>query len=311
MRLCQDRHRTRLGPFRSAPRSAQPGKRGNLRPIRWQASDAPPLGSLPRPPRDGNWTGTAVVAAIVLTGVIGGAGTVLTLESLGAPEFALGIAPVSPMATGASDAERSGVAMVPAVGMMATAPVSASGVEIVVAGDGRNGLAPAEAEPLRSSAQIIPLPQLASTGGELAADQRWRQRGYGRHRRDRQPRRQRPLLQGCAPGGVAVDEPSADPVDVTADGSDSLAAPPPRAPTPRPDRDAAPPERCARQRSGGRFGRSRREGGRRQRQSQTGSNSTEGMGCTDSLVSGADVQSRADGKSPIVAVLPAGSTSPS
>ena len=151
----------------AAPRTAQAGERGNRRPIPWQASDATPPGSLLRPPRGGNWTGTAVVAAIVLAGVVGGAGTVVTLESLGAPESAPGVAAASPIPTGASDDERSGAAMFPAVSKMATAPVSASGVEIVLAEDGGNGLAPAGGEPLRSSDKVIPLPQRVSTGGDL------------------------------------------------------------------------------------------------------------------------------------------------
>ena len=74
-------HTARAG-FASAPRTAHARERGNVRPIHWQPSDATPPGSLLPPPRGGYWTSTAVVVAIVLTGVIGGAGTVFTLESL-------------------------------------------------------------------------------------------------------------------------------------------------------------------------------------------------------------------------------------
>ena len=141
---------------------------GNVRPIRWQASDATPPGSLLRPPRSGNWTSTAVVVAIVLAGVIAAAGTVVTLESLGAPESAPGVAAASPIDTGASDDERSAAAMIPAVGKISTAvPVSASGTGVIFAEDGGNGLAPAEGEPLRSSAKVIPLPQPVATGVDL------------------------------------------------------------------------------------------------------------------------------------------------
>ena len=44
----------------------------------------------------------------------------------------------------------------------------------------------------------------------------------------------------AAPSGVGVDEPVADPVDVTAAGGDSPAASPPPTPTPRPDHGGLP-----------------------------------------------------------------------
>ena len=54
------------------------------RPIRWQASDETPPGSLLRPPRGVNWTRKAAAVAMVLAGVIGGVATVVNLESLAA-----------------------------------------------------------------------------------------------------------------------------------------------------------------------------------------------------------------------------------
>ena len=158
-------------PFHAALRARTyrlfpPG--GNVRPIRWQASDATSPRSLLRPPCCGNWTSTAVVVAIILGGVIAGAGTVVTLETLGAPESAPGVAAASPIDPGASDDERSTAAMIPAVGKIPTAvPASASGTGVILAEDGGNGLAPAAGEPLRSSAKVIPLPQPVATGVDL------------------------------------------------------------------------------------------------------------------------------------------------
>jgi hypothetical protein len=117
--------------------------------------------------------------------------------------------------------------MIPAVGIPTAVPVSASDTGVIFAEDGRNGLAPAEGEPLRSSAKVIPLPQSEATGvdhtGEMAS---------------------RGVIAtppgGAALSGVGVDEPLADPVDVTAAGGDSPAASPPPTPTPRPDHGGLP-----------------------------------------------------------------------
>ena len=213
---------------------------GNVRPIRWQASEATPPGSLVRPPRSGNWTSTAVVVAIILGGVIAGAGTVVTLEMLGAPESAPGVAAASPIDPGASDDERSAAAMIPAVGKISTAvPVWASGTGVIFAEDGGNGLAPAAGEPLRSSAKVIPLPQRVATGVDLrptAGD------GEGGDTGEMAAIDSRGVSAAppgdAAPSGVGVE--GADPVDVTAAGGDSPAASPPPTPTPRPDHGGLP-----------------------------------------------------------------------
>ena len=69
------------------------------------------------------------------------------------------------MHTGAPDDQQSAAAMIPAVGKMASAvPVSANGVETILAEDVGNGLAPAEGEPIRSPDKVIPLPQPIPTG---------------------------------------------------------------------------------------------------------------------------------------------------
>src|SRR5262245_21534865 len=110
-----------------------PGRtaRDKARPIRWQAGDEMPRGSILRQRRGGYWTknSTSLLVASVFASMIGGAGTVTTLVTLGAPEAAPGVAAARPIYTAASDDERS-AAIIPAVGKMPTAlPPSAGGLE--------------------------------------------------------------------------------------------------------------------------------------------------------------------------------------
>jgi hypothetical protein len=293
--------------FAPAPRTVQ-GERGKVRPIRWQASDATPPGSLLRPSRGGNLTSTAVVVAMVLTGVIGGAGTVVTLESLTAPESAPGVAAAGPTHTRAPDDERSAAAMNPALGKMATAvPVAASGVETILAQDGGNGLAPAEGEPLRSSAKVIPLPQRVPTGVDLRLTSDGDSRDAGDIAVIDSRGVSAPPPGDAALRGVVVDEPVADPVDVTADGGDSLAAPPPRAPTPRPDHGAAPPKGVlAYAPAADSTDRGAKVVAGKDNHEQ-GAIAPTAWAARIASVSGVNVHAGADGKATIVAVLPAGS----
>ena len=71
----------RLAARRRQPRA---GANRKPRPIRWQARDETPPGS-PRRRSGVNWIGMAAVA-FVLVGLIGGAGAVVTLESLTSAE---------------------------------------------------------------------------------------------------------------------------------------------------------------------------------------------------------------------------------
>ena len=191
------------------------------RPIRWQASDDTPPGSLLRPPSGVNWTRQAAAVAMVLAGVVGGVATVVNLELLAAPRPAGGAA-ADPMPAGASEDERSAAAGARSPGKTTTATrVPVKAVEVILVDDTGDGLAPAERTLLPGSAQVIPLPHPISTGVGLRPT---RDAGDGGDAGEVAALRDRVVTAvppvDAAPGGMGADAPVADPGDVSAVGAD-------------------------------------------------------------------------------------------
>jgi hypothetical protein len=179
--------------------------------------------------------------AIVFVGLIAGAGAVVTLESLSAPEPVPGSV--------ASDRGSPGVAgdngatarprNKPAGNVTVAARVPAQGVEVVHADDASSGLAPAEGVPLPGSAKVIPLPQPVPAGVALRSSRDPGENGDA----GGAPAADNAAADGAAPTEAAADAgdgSTADAVDAAADASARPLGPPPRPPKPRPDH-AAPP----------------------------------------------------------------------
>jgi hypothetical protein len=223
---------------------------GRVPPIRWQASDDPPSAPiLPswRGGSGGNWTGKAAIA-LVLIALIGSAGAVVTLESLSAPEPQPGTVaadrpPTGGAASNAATARKSAVTR----NLTVAARAPASSVEVIHADDAGSGLAPADGSPLPGSAKVIPLPQpvppandpgLRPTRDAASGDV-----GLQAGTDSKVARLVPPAGGGVAAGAAGVaDDPPMDAGDVSAAGGDSPAMPPPRVPTPRPNRDGASPD---------------------------------------------------------------------
>lgn len=243
---------TDLRPSDFAPRADRTAPRGSdggrVRPIRWQASDEAPSGPVLTFPRGGSWTSKAAVA-FVLIALIGGAGAVVTLESLSAPEpvpgtVAAGRTPAAAATDNAAAVKKS----TPTRNVTVAARVPASSVEVIHADDAGNGLAPAQGSPLPGSAKVIPLPQPVPPANDPGL-RPTRDAASGRDggppaRTDSKVAAVVPPADGDAPAAAAgaSDQPTADGGDVAADGGDNPAAPPRRMPTPRPAHDGASPE---------------------------------------------------------------------
>src|SRR5579871_1971845 len=102
---------------------------------------------------------------IVLAGVAGGGGAVVTLQSLSAPRPAPRVATVDPGPAGDPDGGLTAAApRAPAARMASAAPVPEPGVHVVLAADASIGLAPATKGPLPAYAIAIPVPQPIATG---------------------------------------------------------------------------------------------------------------------------------------------------
>jgi hypothetical protein len=294
---------------RSAP-EARADDGGDVRPIRWQAGDETPPGWSLRPPRGVNRTRKAAAVAIVLAAVIGGVGTVVTLESLAAPQPAPGVAAADPMHTGASDDERSAAVATRSLGKMTTAArVPASRVEVILAEDTGNGLALAERASLPSFAKVIPLPQPVPASVDLRP---------GKDAGDRGDAGDIAAIDsrdvGAAPSvdaarsGVAVDEPVADPFEVTSAGGDAPAAPAPRAPTPRPDHGGSPEGVLAYAPAADLVDRRTKVVASKVNDKPAAKRPKAGQARVVSWVSWVNVHASADNKAPTVIALPAGST---
>jgi hypothetical protein len=319
---------------RSVP-EARANDAGKVRPIRRQAGDGTPAASFLRPPRGVNRTRTAAAVAIVLAGVTGGVGAVVSLESLAAPQPAPGVVAADPVhPTNGSDDERSAAAMSPSGGKMTGATrLPASGVEVVLAEDASLGVARAERAPLPNSAKVIPLPQPIATGVDLLHTRDAGNRGdTDSAAMDSAGAGAAPPVN-AAPSGVAVEEPVADPVDVTAglgpgrasgparlfigpgrasgparlfDGSDSPAAPPP-APTPRPDHGGSPEGMLAYAPAADLVDRRAKVVAGKANDKPAAKGPKPGPARVVSWVSWVNVHASADNKAPAVTALPAGS----
>lgn len=227
----------------------QNGDGSKPRPIRWQASDEAPSGPILPPPRGGNWTGKVAVV-LVLIGLIGGAGAVVTLESLSAPEPELGTAAAHrpPAEIVAADKAAPVKKSTPTRNLTVAARVPASSVEVIHADDAGNGLAPAEGSSLPGSAKVIPLPQPVRSANDPGMRPTRDAAGSGDAGppagTDAKVAALASPTDGAMPAGAvgAGNEPTIDASDVPADGGDSPAGPLPRAPTPRPAHDGASPE---------------------------------------------------------------------
>jgi len=239
-----------LQPSGFAPRSGRSGTHGdggNVRPIRWQAGDDTPSGPILPSSRGRNWTGRAAIGFLLIA-LIGGAGAVVTLESLSAPEPEPGtVAADRPPAGGAADNAAAVRKSAPTRNLTVAARVPASSVEVIHADDAGNGLAPAEGPPLPGSAKVIPLPRPVPPANDpgLRPTRDAASGDIGLPAgTDSKVATVVPPADGGAPGGAAGagDDLTMDTGDVPADGGDSPAGPPPRAPTPRPNHDGASPE---------------------------------------------------------------------
>jgi hypothetical protein len=224
-------------PARPAVAGAQSGDSSRLRPIRWQARDEAPPGSL-GVQRAGSWTSKTVIA-IVLVGLIGGASAIVTLESLTAPVPAPSAVaadrtpPDAAAETNAAAAQNQPISLTVA----ARAP---TGVEVVHAEDAGNGLAPADVPPLPSSAKVIPLPQPVTAGAGLRPTRGADPGGKtGNLDTTDAGDADHALPADAAPGAAetASDRPATDAFDVIARSGDVPAGPAPRSPTPRPEHD--------------------------------------------------------------------------
>jgi hypothetical protein len=226
---------------RAVTATARPGDSGKPRPIRWQARNAGPAASQ-RPPRGGNWTAKAAVA-FVLVGLIGGAGAVVTFESLTPAEPGPSVAAADRLPPdGAPAADAAAGQNPPASNLTVAAGVPDPGVEVVRADDAGNGLAPADGVPLPSSAKMIPLPQPVQTGARLRPTKEPASaRGAGSldATETSDAEAAPPADTGAGATEAASGEPASEGRDVTADGGDVPAGPAPRAPTPRPEHDGA------------------------------------------------------------------------